>query len=145
MEAALTALYRAVFARLNADPAAHWTSAHADLVPAQPAASRPYVLFFWAGGGERNRHVEPDAEIVLTVKICSGDQAGALAGKARLSALLNDAGAYDARDATVPLEGGSDWLIRTTTQERDVHQVYLVDGQPVYEEGFQLRVMMSSR
>jgi hypothetical protein len=143
MEAARAALYRAVHARLTSAGSANWTGVYADMAPAKPAAERPYVLFFLASGGERNTHVEPDAEIVLTVKIVADSQMTAFAALGQLSGLLNDAGAYDRTET--PLDGGADWLIRTTTQERDVHQVYLVDGQRVYEEGFQLRVMMSKR
>lgn len=139
MEAALQALYRAIYARLSR-PGALWGSrVYADLASAN--AQRPYVVFFWAGGGEANTRRHADAELLLTVKIISERQAEAFQGVGRLAELLNDAGVYDSAD---PLDGGPDWVICTMTQERAVHLVELVDGARVYHEGFQLRVVMEA-
>lgn len=139
MEAALQALYRTIYARLTRPGEVWGSKVYADLAPA--SVERPYVVYFWAGGGEANTRRHPDAELLLTVKIISERQVEAFQGGARLSALLNDAGVYDTDD---PLDGGPDWIICTTSQERAVHLVELIDGARVYHEGFQLRVIMEA-
>lgn len=139
-EGALGALYRAVYARLS-EPGAVWLSAHADAAPAGRA--RPYALFFWSGGGEANRRVGRDAELVLTAKVVADSQTEAFAGLAQLADRLNDQGAFDG--AAAALDGGADWVIATTAQERAVHLMELIDGKRVYHEGFLLRVVMQPR
>jgi len=104
---------------------------------------RPYVVFQWQGGGEANRLVKQDATIVLLVKAVSDNLALGLMLAGQLSELLNDAGYFD--DASDCLDGGAAWWIKTTTQEGDIDIDELVDGEPVYHEGFLLRVQMERK
>lgn len=104
---------------------------------------RPYLIFQWQGGGESNRHTVQDANIVLLVKAVANELAEALMLSGQLSELLNDAGYFD--DANDFMDGGADWWIKTTSQEGIVEIDELVDGEPVYHEGFFLRVQMERK
>lgn len=139
-EPALAALFRAV--NLRCINHGGWN----DRVYNQRAPAgviRPYMIFQWQGGGENNRHVIQDADIVLLVKAVANDLAASLMLAGQLSELLNDAGYFD--DASDYLDGGPAWWIKTTTQEGIVHLDELVDGEPVYHDGFFLRVQMERK
>ncbi|TXH45977.1 MAG: hypothetical protein E6Q97_30545 [Desulfurellales bacterium] len=110
---------------------------------APAGVQRPYMIFQWQGGGELNRNVVQDANIVLLVKAVANSLAEALMLSGQLSELLNDAGYFD--NANSFLDGGADWWIKTTTQEGIVEIDELVDGEPVYHEGFFLRVQMERK
>lgn len=142
-ETALAALYRAVGQRLTAQSEV-W-GPRAFPVLAKVGTPRPYVLFAWAGGGELNQLVKPDAEIMLTV-VCAADTlAVAFHGAGRISALLNDADASNGTTGTPPaLDGGADWQIIHVNQEQIIEIVELVDGAWVYREGHRFRVLLEA-
>lgn len=103
--------------------------------------SRPYVVFFLSGGGARNDMVlKQDANLLVTVKVVANALPIALEAVGRLTQLLDNTGRQDNTDNF--LDGGDDWLIQTTTVEGAVSMIELVDGGPVYHEGFQIRLIM---
>lgn len=119
-----------------------WTGVYLDRAPA--TATRPYVVYFLSGGGERNRLLaKADAELVLTVKAVGDDLAAVMTCAGMLATILNDAGIQDGA-GKVALDGGQYWQILTTTQGLTVRLNELVDGKAVYHEGFQLRVVMEA-
>lgn len=141
-EPALGALYEAMNLRLRTSGDLWSDRVYADTVPEK--VTRPYVIYFWTGGGESNRLLRTqDAELVLTVKGIANNQGLAFAMAGRLSELLNDKGRYD--DEADQMNGGADWWILTTTQEGHIHLVEMIDGDWVYHEGFQLRVKMERK
>jgi hypothetical protein len=135
---AVAAAYQALAARL-ADGGTAWGGrAYAYRAPA--GAARPYVVYFWSGGGDRNDIFgKRDAELVLTVKAVAGALGVAMEAAGALAELLDDAGRYD---TDMPLNGGDDWVIQTSTVEGAIDMSELVDGVPVYHQGFQLRLIM---
>lgn len=137
---ALHALYQAVFTRLAVDhPTEDWGDrVYPDLAPS--GSEKPYVIYWWLGGGELNQSVVRDAEIVLGVKVVALElvQAFTLAG--RLGELLNDAD----RSSSKALDAGAEWVVQHTMQEGAVHLVEQVDGTWVYHEGFRLRCRMEA-
>ncbi len=138
-ETALSALYRAVRRSLTATGEVWGLRVHPDLAPA--GTERPHVVSSWAGGGEVNGLVKPDAEIVLAVQVYAETQAQAFSGAARLSALLNDA---DLGSATA-LDGGADWDVLNCNQEGIIHLVESVDGLWVYREGHRFRFRLEAK
>ena len=101
---------------------------------------RPYVVFFWSGGGERNDILDKrDGDLLLTVKAVADTLPAAMAAAGRLAELLDDAGRFD---TDTPLNGGDDWHIQTSTVEGAIDMSEMVDGVPVYHQGFQLRLIM---
>lgn len=140
-EIALAALYRAMNNRLSTGNELWGARAYAERAPAK--VLRPYVIYQWQGGGDRNRLLQKsDAEIVLTVKCCADNLGTAFSGADRLGALLDDYGVQDRIAQGDGLNGGTYWKILTTTRETIVHMSELVDGVDVYHEGFTLRVVM---
>lgn len=138
MEAALGALYRAVQTRLR-DNHEEWADrAWADL--AASPETKPYVVYGYAGGGEINVTVKPDAEIVLTIQCVAADMATAQRGAGRISDLFNDADA----GSESALGGGPDWIILNTKQEQAVHFVEMVDKTRVHHSGHRFRFRMEA-
>lgn len=142
-EIALAALYRGVAAKLSGGGELWASRVYAERAPA--TVIRPFVVFTWQGGGERNRLKKQDAEIVLNIKCIADTLSVAFTGAARLSALLNDMGMQDRTATNDWLLAGVDWDILTTTQESIIHMSELVDGADVYHEGFMLRVRMERK
>lgn len=132
-EPALAAIYRAVRQRLTASAELWGQQVYPDQAPG--GVERPYVVYFWSGGGELNAIVGQDAEIVLTVKVVADSLAQAFTGAGRISALLNDA---DGASAS-PLNGGTDWTIIHVQQEQVVHLVETVNTTQIYHEGARFR------
>lgn len=146
-EAALAALYRAVYNRLVASGDVWGSRAYPDLAPAKILVSglltptpRPYTIFSWAGGGEINQLIKQDAEIVLTIKGVSETLTEAFAIAGRISALFDD---QDAGDPTA-LSGAPDWQIIHVNQEQIVHLVEGVDATWIYHAGHRFRFLMET-
>lgn len=136
-DTALGALFRAVSARAGEHGAPWGKRVFLDLAPLGTAM--PFLVFQVQGGGEINQRRARDAEFVLLVKALDKTLPGAMACAAEVESRFNDAGRYD---RVTPLDGGAEWAVLTTTQERSVHMMELVDGEPVYHEGAQFRVRM---
>lgn len=134
----LYALYQAVFRRLTAADEMWGTRVYPDLAAAGTA--RPYVVYGWAGGGALNAVGRQDAEFVLTVKCVAAELATAMAGAARLSALLDDAD----RGSAAALDAGSAWVVLHSKQEQAIHLVEMVDGVRVYHAGYRFRFRMEA-
>jgi len=144
MEPALAAIYRAINQRCVASGDAWAARVYADR--AQPGNGRPYVLYRYQGGGEANQMIKPDANIVVTVRAVAETMAQAFMLSGRLSALLNDMGELDRRpEGIAALNGGTDWIIRTTTQENVLQLSEDVESTEVYHSGFFLRFIMEAR
>lgn len=138
-ETALAAAYRALGARLSSASEMWETRAYADAAPA--SAEYPYVVYVWAGGGERNRLKKRDAELVFIVQAISDSMAEAFAAAARIETLLNDKGEQD--DATDHLHGGTEWAILTSTQNETFHVREMADGaKPIFHDGARYRLVM---
>lgn len=138
-ETALEALYTAVKRRLTENAELWGDRVSPDVAPS--STERPHVVYAWAGGGEVNGLVKPDAVIVLTVQCYAETQAQAFAASARISVLLNDADGSSDR----ALEGGADWDILNTQQEGIIHIVETVDSTWVYREGHRFRISMEHK
>ena len=142
-EDALGALYQAVRTRLSAANETWGNSgsssrAYAEIAPA--GAAKPYVVFALNAGGEINRLVRQDAELVLVVKgVVEENMTTAMSIAARLSALLNDA-----EDVNGALNAGDDWTINHVKQEGRVHYSELIDGKKVYHSGHLFRFRMET-
>ena len=143
-EAPLAALYRTMNLRWSTANELWGARAYAERAPAK--VTRPYVIYQWQGGGDRNRLMQKkDAEIVLTVKCVADNLGTAFTGADRLGALLDDYGVQDRIAQGDGLNGGDYWSILTTTRENIVHLSEMVDGVDVYHEGFTLRVVMEEK
>lgn len=136
-DTALGALFRAVYVRAGESGAPWGGRVFLDLAPLGTAM--PYLVYQVQGGGEINQRRARDAEFVLLIKTLDMTLPGALACAAEVEARFNDAGQYD---RAAPLDGGAEWAVLTTKQERTIHMLELVDGEPVYHEGAQFRIRM---
>ena len=134
-ESALSAAYKAIRRRLTESSELWGVKVHPDLAPAN--VGRPYVVFFWSGGGELNARRIQDAELLLTVKCVANTLDEAFRGAGRVSALLNDADLADDL-----LEPGDEWVILHTNQERAIHLVENIDGIQIYHSGSVFRFRM---
>lgn len=138
-EDSLSALYVAILRRATAVSELWGTNIFPDQAPANTA--RPYVVFFYSGGGELNAIVGEDAEYVITIKGVSDHRAEAFTIAARLRELFNDAGL----SRTVTLDGGTYWDILNATRERQVHLVENDNGRQIYHSGAQYRFRMEAK
>ncbi|MCZ2097237.1 MAG: hypothetical protein LC121_13455 [Anaerolineae bacterium] len=141
-EMAIAALFDAVRIRLTA-PGQMWAGrAYPNLAGAD--ATYPYVVYFWSGGGERNRQKGRDAEIVLTIKAVSDKLPEAFDAAAAVDDLLNDHGAQDA-DAQLTTGAGSEWAVLTATAEETIaYQEMKAGAQPIYHAGARYRFVMEA-
>lgn len=137
-ETALEALYRAVRMQLAAETF-FAGRVYADVAP--PKTARPFCVFSYAAGGERNQLVKPDAEIELTVRCVADTLQDAFAGAGAISNALNDADLSDPK----ALNGGPSWEILHTRQLGIVHMRELVDGRDVYHEGHRFSFRMEGK
>lgn len=139
-ETALAALYRVVLARLKGTGGDPWGErVHPDVAPAGTA--RPHVVFGYAGGGELNENIQPDAGLVLTVQAICANDVDAFGCAARISALLNDADRGTAR----ALDASPDWIIVHSLQEQVIHRVETTpEGDWIYYAGARYRFRMES-
>lgn len=134
---AVGAAYAAIRARLAGGSELWGTRVYADLAPDN--AKRPFVMYTFMGGGERNRLVGvADASLVVAVRVVADTLAQAFDGSARLAELLDDAGLFDGVADMQP----TGWYITTSSVEQHIHLMELVDGVRVYHAGFQLRLTM---
>lgn len=137
MERDTSALERAIFQRLTAGGEIWGQRVYPDVVPA--GTVRPYVVFFWAGGGEVNDRWRPDANLVYGVKCVSTVKTEARTGAARIETLLNDA------ERHTPLAEGADWAILHATREGAIELVEMVDGNPLYHSGNRYRFQLEAK
>lgn len=133
LQAAYAALYT-----LLADGSEAWgTRAYPDIAPAGTAY--PYLVYYWLGGGETNRFLRAESSLVLGVKCVSNTLSEAMAGAARIEALLNDA------ERKSGLSGGEDWLIANVSREGLIHFVETPDGARVHHEGARYRFALEAK
>lgn len=149
---ALDALYSAIYSRLknggNAGAKVYPDIADDDAIP-EGQDTWVYWIYFWAGGGEENQRRKGDANHVVGVKCVSNDLSVAFAGAQQISMLLNNQGVQDVVAATGayvsnPLNGGTDWVIATSTQEESFHntEVETETDETVYHDGAYYRFIM---
>lgn len=119
--------------------------AYADQVPVmqQNNIVRPYVVYAYAAGGDQNAIIQPDPNLVFTVKCVGDDLADALTGDEQIRIALDDHGAIDrVRD----IVGDTVYIIKTITRERHIHYVENVKGAvQIYHAGAYYRLMMEKR
>src|SRR5687767_9893336 len=118
-DTALQAAYSAIYAKLQGATVAG-TRVYPDM--ADDEATFPYIVYFWAGGGESNQRRIHDANLTIAVKCVSKSVHTTFTGSAQISNLLNNQGTQDIVPATGayvtnPLNGGANWDIKTSTQE----------------------------
>lgn len=137
----LQALYEVLQAHLG--DASLWTGAYPlGVVPAQ--ARRPYLQYFWAGGGNElaatNRQ---NVRLVLSIKGVSETLAEALAMKAAVADLLIDSGSQDV-NPRLPTHAA--WVVTTVTQDRIIYLEEQFEGaQWIYHAGNQYEFVMERR
>lgn len=147
-ETALQAAYGALYIKLRSATIAG-LKVYPDI--ADDEATYPYLVYFWAGGGESNRLRKHDANLVIGVKCVSNDLHQAFTGASEIVTLLNNQGIQDIVPATGayvsnPLNGGSNWKIKTSTQEEAFHFTELIDNtsETVYHDGAYYRFNMEA-
>jgi len=137
---ALQALLTAVFNRASESDNV-WGTRASEVV--QPDWTRPYLLIYLISGGEDNDLRTPDATFELGLKVIADEQALSMAGAAQLAQLFNDQGVQDV--LTGALDGGDDWQITTSTQQRRLHQVeFFNQAQPIYHDGHVFQFVMQA-
>lgn len=139
-ESPLAAAYRAVRSALTAPGAVWGTRVYRQQAP--EGVTRPYVVYFWSGGGETNRVKAPDATLVLTVKVVAESYAEAASGAAQIAERLNDQGRY----WTGALDGGPDWHVLSCSQEELFEFDEIFAGQvTLYHQGARYRLTMEAK
>lgn len=106
----LTALNNAIYSKLTATVESWGNRVYFEHVPA--GVAYPYVLIMHQGGGDQNLIHVRDLLVMEAIKCVSDSQTEALSGAKRLAELLDDQGFFD---TATPLDGGADWLIKTST------------------------------
>lgn len=136
MEAAKKAAYRAITSKLrNSTDAAD--RVHLDYVPEK--VSRPYILVQNQSQVQRNFHTrQQDPALVLLIKAVANDASSALTIMQQALVLLDDQGEQDLGG----LSGGDDWHILKASVEEYIHMNYMVGTSRIFEEGFQIRLVM---
>lgn len=137
-EAPLKALYRAINNQATAQ-AELWGTQVSMVI--QPSWARPYLMMYYISGGEANAMRQSDAEFLMGIKGIADDMDTSMAMAARVSTLFNDKGTQDV--TTGALNGGTDWEITTSTQERVIHMIEMFsNSQPIYHDGHTVRFVM---
>jgi hypothetical protein len=140
-ESPLETVYKALSNRLR-DPAESWGT-RARVSGIKSNAGYPYVLYFWAGGGERQINGHRHAEYRVAVVCVSDKMSEAATGAGRISDLLREHGKLD--DPADYLIGSADWNILTITEE---DTIYLPEGTPdtitAYRWGAYYRIFMQA-
>jgi len=139
-EPAIAALFRAIQARAIEGDAPWGTRAHLGLAP--EGTAYPFLVYQMQGGGELNAVRARDGEFVIAIKVFDDSVAGALGCGTVIEQRFNDAGLYDRPGD--PLDGGTAWVILTSTQERAIFLPEQVDGQLVYQSGAFFRFRMQA-
>lgn len=138
MATALAALTKAMKNKLRGGPLCA-DRAYPDHAPA--GVERPYIVFFFASGGEDNQRQSQDASFVFGVKCVAEDRDTSMQGAAWISEQLNDAGSQD--DQAFPC--GDGWTITTCTQDRAIHLVEMFAGaSDIYHDGNQYQIVMEA-
>lgn len=110
--------------------------AYPDQAPA--GVDRPYLIFFWMGGGRVKQLRGPVAEIVMGVKCVAEDMGESLHYAGVVAGALDD----------VELKGGltaPGWEIVNCTGAGMIHQVEAAaDGAQLYHDGNQYRFRMEA-
>lgn len=135
-EVAIAAVFRAAHtALLNSSPSLGGR-VYLDHVPASTVM--PYgVLTFQADVATRQTN-QPDSVSTMTVKVVSDDLPTAFTAMGEAEDALDGAGSQDraSTDATVKLDGGTDWYITTVTRISGVQFTEMVDEtRTVYHVG----------
>jgi hypothetical protein len=114
---------------------------YSDSAPA--TAEKPYVVYFWSGGGEANETTfAQDARLLLSVKCVADTMQESMTGANRISALLNDQGLQDVGNT---ITGDNEWAILTITQGGVLHLKEMFEGaMPIYHDGYQFDVSMEA-
>ena len=138
----LQALYEILQAHLGgASPV--WTQvAPVEVVPAD--AVKPYLHFFWAGGGnEQGVPVRTNARITLSVKGVALTLAEALAMKDAAADLLRNSGSQDVNPR---LPAHAAWEVLNVTQDRVIYlEESFQGGQRIYHAGNQYEFVMERK
>jgi len=104
--------------------------------------AKPYLVINKATGTQRNFHWrKADPTYLFDIKAVADDIETALTIAQQAFELLDDQGEQDLQG----LSGGDDWHILKSMVEGDISQMYPVGTSTVYEEGFQLRVVMEEK
>lgn len=137
------AIFQALHSRLTTPASAPWGD-RAYPVSAPAHKVRPYALYWQIGGGYRSSQTgRRQAEMVVGLKVVGNTLAAAFDGAAALFTRLDGQGELE---ADTPLNGGDDWAILTSTVEGSpITLREMVDGAPVFHEGFRLRLFMEER
>lgn len=139
-ETALQVVYKAIAARLTTSGEIWGNRVRASVVKAD--TPYPYVVQFWAGGGQVHMTTGRDAELVIGVKCVSDKLADAMQGAARIATRLDEHGRQD--DATDYLVSGTEWDILSITEEETLYLVEqdAPDTIPIYHVGAFYRFVM---
>ncbi|MDX2078558.1 MAG: hypothetical protein SFZ02_19155 [bacterium] len=129
---AISSLYTAVF-----DAIRGVGLVYADYAPQN--AMRPYIVFYFTSGGNTREVVNNRQRIVLTVKCVADNVSEAHTMASAFNAILEDAGGQE----TGVIDGDSQWVITTITQNGTVHYPeYDSMIVPIYHVGFEYEIVM---
>lgn len=142
MTDSLQALYETVYAALVNASGVWGNRVYAEM--AQTGAVRPYALFVYSGGGERNiRRRLSDPEYLLNIKVVAEERADAMTGAAQLAACLDDKGFTDVENGYLD---HTDWWIVATELGQRIHITEMVDrAMPLYHQGATFRFVMEEK
>ena len=137
---AISSAYLAIKQALDGDTL--WgTRVHSNSAPA--SSVRPYVVYFWSGGSERELTAgKLYAALTITVKVVAENQTDALVGGSRIMSKLWRKGT---QESDTPIAGGTGWVIKTVSPVGLVNIYEAVEGaKPLYHNGHQFRLEMES-
>lgn len=142
----LAAVYAAFQTALGDGTASWGVQAWAEFVPKSVSGtpiSRPYVIYSYQGGGDRNRILKSDPNLIIAVKCVADTLDAALAGVEEIKVRLDDHGEMDAIRTVL---GDNKYGIKTISHELRIHFVESVQGATqIYHSGGQYRVQMERR
>lgn len=133
-------LYRVIGSRLNGATDAG-TSVYTTKVPANKA--RPYILITVPSMQERNFHIrQGDPTTLVQIKAVATSERVALTVCQQAIELLDDQGEQDLGG----LVGGADWhVLKAMVENRMTPAPYTQGNSEIYEDMFQLRVILQER
>ena len=134
----LIAVYTALRSALSGNTSAG-TRVYAESIP--EGVARPYLFVRQATGVQRHFHRDQDPEVIVDVKAVANDWATAASIAQAAGELLDAQGEQDGAG----LSGGTDWYLLKAMREGDIFQQYFVGTEQVYEEGFQLRIILQEK
>lgn len=137
----LEALYRALRAHLTNTGDVWGSRVYSD--QAARETERPFLLFFWMGGGDLNGIISSDPAHAIGIKVVANTLPEAMTGAGRIAELLNDR--ERGQSGLRALDGGAGWHILTASKEAAIHIVETVDGRQIYHEGNRYRFLMEER